>query len=200
MGKKTGIALVAVGAALILAALLLLASNWRTSARAGQVSAQVVEHLAAMAETLPAGSDTPQSTEEMLDPEMPVVEVDGREYVGYLEVPQLELRLPVLAQWSSQGLQIAPCREFGSSRTDDLIIAAHNYPTHFGRLKTLEIGAEVVFTDMDGIRNTYHVAESFILDPTRSQVVYDSDYPLTLYTCTPGGETRQVLMCQRAEG
>lgn len=199
MGKKTGPVLVAMGAALTLAALLLLASNWRTSARAGQISAQVVEHLTEMVESPPPTDDIPQPTEATLDPELPVVTIDGHDYVGYLEFADLELKLPVLAQWSSEGLQIAPCREFGSSRTDDLVIAAHNYSTHFGRLKTLKIGAKVTFTDMDGIENVYTVAETFTLDPTNSAVVYDSDYPLVLYTCTPGGETRQVLMCQRAE-
>ena len=62
-------------------------------------------------------------------------------------------------------LKIAPCRQFGSSRTDDLVIAAHNYESHFGKLTSLTAGDSVTFTDMDGIVNEYVVNKVEVLDP-----------------------------------
>ena len=199
MAKKSGIVLVATGAVLVLAALLLFLGNEWESRRAGQASERLAEELVSMVETLPAPTEGIAPTEATLSPDLPIVEIDGRGYVGYLEVPTLDLRLPVLAEWSNENLQIAPCREFGSSRTDDLIIAAHNYSTHFGKLKNLTPGAVVTFTDMEGIQNTYTVAETFTLDPTQSETVYATPAPLALYTCTPGGEYRQVVLCKRVE-
>ena len=199
MPKKSGIVLVIAGAVLILSALLLFSHNRVEDRHAGQASERLMEQMAPLIQSRPTVPAEEDPTEPTLDPELPVVTIDGNEYVGYLEIPDLELKLPIQASWSYPKLQISPCREYGSSRTDDLIIAAHNYWTHFGRLKTLPEGAKVTFTDMEGIVNRYCVVQVFSLDPSRSEVVYSSGYPLVLYTCNPGGETRVVVLCQREE-
>lgn len=174
---------------LILSALLLLLYNRYEDARAGQEAADL---LAKMRAAMEAGRSD-------LEPELPVVEVDGYGYVGYVEIPALELELPVMAEWDYDRLKIAPCRQFGSSRTDDLVIAAHNYQTHFGRLKELEAGETVRFTDMEGIVNTYAVAKNETLNPTEVDEVQNSGYDLVLYTCTLGGRTRVTVFCNRVE-
>lgn len=191
--RKRGLIPIAAGVVLIVSALLLFAYNRWEDHRAGQASERLMLEMKKVLEEV-AEETIP---EETLDPELPVVTIDGHDYVGYLESWDLELKLPVQAQWSYPNLQISPCRESGSSRVEDLIIAAHNYSTHFGKLKTLPIGSVVTFTDMDGIENFYTIAEIITLDPTKSSVVYDSEYPLVLYTCTPGGETRVVAFCDR---
>ena len=129
--------------------------------------------------------------------EMKVVEIDGYGYIGYLEVPDLSLQLPVMAEWDYKRLKIAPCRQFGAVGTNDLVIAAHNYDRHFGRLKTLQGGESVTFTDMDGIVTSYEVEKVETLKPTAVDEVHNSDYDLVLYTCTLGGKTRVTVLCNR---
>ena len=200
MPKKTGIAIIAVGAALILSALLLLLYNRYEDAHAGQEAesllASVEEAISAQTMDVPtaaAPSPTP------LDPEMPVVMLDGYEYVGYVEIPVLGLKLPVMSEWDYTRLRVAPCRQFGSSRTDDLVIAAHNYENHFGRLKELSKGDTVIFTDMEGLVNTYCVEKIETLAPDAVDAVQNSGYDLVLYTCTKGGKTRVTVFCNREE-
>ena len=200
MPKKTGIAIVAVGAALILSALLLLLYNRYEDAHAGQEAesllASVEEAISAQTMDVPtaaAPSPTP------LDPEMPVVMLDGYEYVGYVEIPVLGLKLPVMSEWDYNRLKLAPCRQFGSSRTDDLVIAAHNYESHFGHLRDLSVGDTVTFTDMEGIVNTYCVEKIETLNPNEVDAVQNSGYDLVLYTCTKGGKTRVTVFCNRKE-
>ena len=199
MFKKTGIIIIAVGAVLILSALLLLLYNRREDARAGQEAesllANVEEAIQAQAnESITAPATAPETSS---DPEMPVVALEGYEYVGYIEIPTLGLKLPVMAQWDYDRLKIAPCRQFGSSRTDDLVIAAHNYESHFGRLKELVRGDTVTFTDMEGIINTYSVEKIETLKPESVDAVENSGYDLVLYTCTLGGKTRVTAFCNR---
>lgn len=111
-------------------------------------------------------ADPPQETEPVeLDATMTVVEINGYDYVGYLSVPKLDLELPVMSDWDYVRLKTAPCRHFGSTKTDDLVIAAHNYQSHFGRLKELEIGDAVTFTDMDGVVIRYEVAGTGTVAP-----------------------------------
>lgn len=200
MSKKAAIALMAAGAALILSALLLFFHNRQEDARAGEEAGrllvQVEAAIDARVDRSPSQGEEPADASE---PEMPVVYLDGYDYVGCIQFPTLELKLPVFADWDYNRLKIAPCRQFGSSRTDDLVIAAHNYESHFGKIGTLALGDEVRFTDMDGIENHYTVSAIEVHDPTDVEAVEHSGHDLVLYTCTYGGKTRIVVFCDRSD-
>lgn len=201
------------GAVLILSALLLFLHNRQEAERAGEeaeiLMADLEQWMQAQETVAPIHRDEPdpeegtepaeEATEETIPAELPVVWVNGYDYVGYLEILALNLKLPVLGEWDYSRLQVAPCRQFGSSRTDDLVIAAHNFARHFGRLRTLSQGDTVTFTDMDGIVNTYAVAEIESIDPENVDAVLNSGHDLALYTCTPGGGTRVAVFCDRVE-
>lgn len=203
--KKSGIVFVIAGAVLILSALSLFFYNRNEDAQAGQEAENLLNDVQAVIqekeETRPVNPEPLEETQsaETLAPEMPVTEIDGYEYVGYLSIPKLELELPVMSEWDYARLKIAPCRQFGSSRTDDLVIAAHNYKNHFGRLSQLESGDAIAFTDMDGIENKYEVILIDTLAPDEVEAVQNSGYDLVLYTCTYGGKTRVTVFCNRMD-
>ena len=205
MPKKTGIAIVTTGAVLILSALLLFFHNRQEDVQAGQKAESLLENVEAVIEAkkikVPVTGKLPDATPSTtpLDPQMPIVMLDGYEYVGYVEIPVLDLKLPVMSEWDYIRLKVAPCRQFGSSRTDDLVIAAHNFENHFGRLKELADGDTVTFTDMDGIVNTYCVEKIETLNPNEVDAVQNSGYDLVLYTCTKDGKTRVTVFCNREE-
>ena len=215
MPNKAGIAIAAVGATLILSALLLFAHNRREDAQAGREAESLLANVEAaiadqmgtdptvrIAPAITAQDRTGESSEpnaEPLAPEMPVIALDGYAYVGYIQIPALELKLPVMADWDYTRLKLAPCRQFGSSRTDDLVIAAHNYESHFGRLKELTGGETVIFTDMDGVVSTYSVTRLETLNPNSVEAVQNSGHDLVLYTCTKGGKTRVTVFCDRVD-
>ena len=136
----------------------------------------------------------------MLNPDMPMpaVTVDGRQYIGVLTVPSLSLSLPVMSEWSYDNLKIAPCRYQGSAYKGDLIVAGHNYRKHFSPLKTLPIGAEIQFTDVDGNQFLYQVADLEVLDKMDVEEMETGDWDLTLFTCTYGGQTRFTVRCEEA--
>lgn len=207
MPERTGIVIIAAGAVLILSSLFLLLHNRYEDARAGRQAEDALASVEAAIVTRPTETNAeivPDETETVpteppIDPEMPTVVINGYAYVGYLELPTLELKLPVMSKWDYTRLQIAPCRQFGSSRTDDLVVAAHNYQNHFGRLKELAVGDAVTFTDMEGIVNTYRVERVETLNPTEVDAVKNSGHALVLYTCTKGGKTRVTVFCDRTE-
>lgn len=133
-----------------------------------------------------------------IDPEisMPTVEVDGHTYVGFLEIPAISRTLPVMDTWSYPNLKIAPNRFVGTVYAHDMIICAHNYDRHFGKIKTLQEGDKVTFTDVYGDRFFYEVSEVTVLQPTDVEEMTDpDDWDLTLFTCTIGGATRVTVRC-----
>lgn len=197
-----------VGAALLLAALLLWVFNTIQAVRAGEKAQDVLGDVKQVMASAPrtTAPSAPQPTEpdasappETTAPpaEMPTVTVGYNDYIGYLHIPSQELELPVMSDWSYDKLNVAPCRQFGSYYTDDLVIAAHNFGSHFGKLKYLIPGDTVTFTDVTGADHNYTVASVQTLQPDDVDAVQNSGHALTLYTCTPGGATRVTVFCDR---
>lgn len=217
--KKTGIIFVAMGAALIIMALLLILYNQNENAHAGieseimltDVQNAINERIAATATENETDLSSGASSEEktgITEDEMPlqaepqresVVFINGYEYIGILSVPSLELELPVISDWDYTKLKFAPCREFGSVITNDLVIAAHNYKNHFGKLDKLKNGGSVTFTDMDGNIVSYSVTSVEKVKATAVEEVQHSGHALTLYTCTLDGMARIAVFCDKTE-
>jgi len=133
--------------------------------------------------------------------EMPSVSVGNHEFIGYLTIPALGLELPVLSQWDGDysKLNIAPCRHYGSTVTDDLVIAGHNYTSHFAYLDQLSVGHTILFTDMNGYTITYSIEKFEVVDPKKAEEIKNSGYDLVLYTCTYSGSTRYTVFANRIE-
>lgn len=191
MPKKSGVILISLGAVLILAALLLFLYNRSEDRRAGQEAESLLED----ARSAMAANADPEPQEE------PAEEITY-DYAGVIAIPDLSLELPVIDQWNYARLKVAPCRQSGAAADGDLVIAAHNYKSHFGYLDRLEPGASVIFTDMEGTVYRYAVEEIRQLEPEDVEdvsSVFSSEYPLVLYTCTPGGKARVAVFCRWAE-
>lgn len=108
-------------------------------------------------EMTPAGATKSTASVPVVDQTMKTLNIEGNEYIGYLSIPDLSLELPVMNQWDYTRLKIAPCLYYGSVFTDDLVIAAHNYKSHFGKLEELSLGSFVDFTDAEGTVHRYRV-------------------------------------------
>lgn len=186
MGKRLGFFACVLGAVLLLLAGGFLLKNHREEIMAEDHARLVLRELE---RAIPA---SPQEV-----PEGSALTVQGEAYCAILSIPALDLTLPVLENWSYPLLKLAPCRQAGSIQTGDLVIAAHNYDSHFGRLSTLEPGTTVLLTDTAGNRYTYILSHLQELSPYSTDRVLSGEYQLVLYTCTPGGSRRIAAFCIR---
>ena len=131
--------------------------------------------------------------------EMPVITIEQEDYIGTLSIPSLDLTLPVLDDWSYPKLKKAPCRYVGSVYQDDMVIAAHNYTTHFGSINKLRAGDTVTFKDAYSNTFIFEVIDLEILQPTDVEAMQTGDWDLTLFTCTIGGSTRVTVRCEKVD-
>lgn len=196
--------LTGVGLLLIAAALLLTVYNIRESDRAGSESEEMVVRMESLTADLPERLETEKKElvpEYVKNPEMemPTVEVNGQECVGMIEIPALGLKLPVISEWSDAKLKKAPCRYSGSAYLKNMIIAGHNYRTHFSGIKRLNPGDSVVFTDADGNVFSYEVAEIETVGGYDIEKMEAGDWDLTLFTCTNKGKARAAVRCREIE-
>lgn len=211
---KKGKGLIITGLLLIAAALCLIGYNVLENCHAGRAAAKALEQLLPlMGETIPEegrytvdygdlseiGAGEIEYPDYLLDSsiEMPTVMIEGLNYIGVLEIPELELKLPIIEEWSYRRLNIAPCLFEGCVYKDDMIICAHNYEYFFGHLHSLSLGSELSFTDVDGNVFRYRVTEITIYTSPYAEEMEEGDWDLTLFTCTVGGAARVMARCER---
>ena len=216
--KKIRKFLIALGTMLILSALFLCVYNLRENNKAFEQSQEVLSELKGLIpEYVPQDTVTEITTsaedfvnpaddlfapyekhEEDVPQPPPPVELDGSYYCGFITLPALGLELPVADGWSYAALRNSPCRYSGSAVENNMIIAAHNYNSHFGRISSLNSGDEVIFTDTEGCPHRYvvdytHYVDGYDIDGMFSG--QEEEWALTLFTCTLSGQSRVTVRC-----
>lgn len=199
--NRVSTALIIIGSLMIAACAALVWWNYHQSSKAKRSADKLqtqVENAIAQQEN--ASSLHPDSSEapaiEAVKKQMPVVEVDGNDCIGYLTVPAADLKMPVFNTFSYDKLNIAPCRYYGSLETDDLVIAGHNFNSGFEKLKQLKKKDTVLFTNMNGETYSYRVEDTEMLKPEQVTDMVQSSYDLSLYTCNYSGSERFTVRCR----
>ena len=189
MHKKKGTVCMIIGALLLLSALALALYNKWDADRAAKASEEIVSEI----------KDNIGNSDKTYD-DMPTVEIDGNIYIGFIDVPTLNLTLPVMLEWDYEKLKISPCRYSGSYLNDDMVIAGHNYARHFSPLKWVDMGTEVYFTNVNGDVYEYYVDNRETIKPDEvDDMITKTDWDLTLFTCTTGGGSRCTIRCTRVK-
>lgn len=146
----------------------------------------------------------PEPTPTPEPPRVPVLEdVGGYQVMARLEIEEIGLELPVIAELCDDALKTAPCLYAGPGTPQDagnIVIVGHNYRgnSHFGRLDELESGAAVQLTDMYGEVYDYEIYDIQIIAPDEVAALddYEGEHGLALITCTTGGKNRLLVKCR----
>ena len=210
MKKAVRICCFAIGTALLLAALFLVLHNVAEDKKGGE---QAKSALNALKMEIPEAP--PEETMQLVEdydlfaeyeeekiPEMETIEIEGNVYIGYIAIPALDVELPVLSEWSYPNLKLSPCRYVGNLYAGDLVLCAHNYSSHFGRIGTLHSEDEIIFTDVKGKKYHYSVTNIEQLPGTAVEDIKfgnAEDWDLTLFTCTLNGQSRVTVRAVREE-
>lgn len=186
MGKWIGVLCVVFGVVCLLGSGGFVVYNrWEDKAAEKTAQALLEDVKSRIDATVPETNETGMAT----------VKVDGYDCIGVLSIPVLELELPVLTEWSYEKLKKAPCLYYGSYYEKNFVIAAHNYPSHFGRLSALQVGDLVFFTDVNGDVYYYEVVLLETLPKEATEEMIAGGFDLSLYTCTSGGGSRVTVRC-----
>ncbi len=190
--KRNGKIVMIAGGILILAALAITLYNVYTENAAGAAANEVLSELNM------DGIAGDYAGDYRLNPDipLPVKTIDGIEYVGTITIPKIDKILPVVAQWSTANSKIAPCVYEGTPYKDNMIIAGHNYKTHFGPIDNLKQGDTVIFEDMDGNVFNYRVLYTELIDGSDTESMIAGQWDLTLFTCNYSGGSRITVRCK----
>lgn len=204
MKKIRGWYWIMIGAMLLIAALLLVLYNIQQDYRGAETAQEILPALQAKMTTtvseedrqvLSLEEDWLEEYTEELPPEEVLIEVDGKTYIGTISIPSLGIELPVLSAWSYSNLKLAPCRYAGTIVEGNLILAAHNYRSHFGKIGNLNSGDLLYLTDGSGVLHTYEVVQTELIAGHDVPAMESNaeDWDLTLFTCTMSGRNRVTV-------
>ena len=157
-------------------------NNYFESAGAGKTSKNITKKFITTEETASENGIT-------------VKNVDGHNYAGIIVIPAINIHLPVMSDIKNGDLKISPCRYSGDIGSRNLVIAGHNYRTHFGKLTNLKLNDEVYFFDAENQKTEYYVSGIEILPASAVKRMTDGESPLTLFTCTLSGADRYTVRC-----
>ncbi|MBP1736602.1 MAG: hypothetical protein H6Q60_483 [Oscillospiraceae bacterium] len=205
---KRGLISVLFGFAFLLGALGFQLYNSWEDAQAGkaadtllsQVELQIQDNSQATSgesdeESIPGGSALSELIDASLTENVPSYSQD---LLGMIEIPSLNLTLPIQQEYSLANLKVSPCRFTNEGTLDRLVICGHNYKTHFGKLSHLTSGDSVVLTTMDGTVYHFTVTEVTDINSNDWDSLETGDWDLSLFTCTLGGQMRVLVRCTLA--
>ncbi|MDD2992023.1 MAG: sortase [Pygmaiobacter sp.] len=125
-----------------------------------------------------------------------MADVQAQGLLGTISIPAFDIELPVQSEYEFEGLKESPMRYQGTGgEIARLVLCAHNYKAHFGRIGELQPGDEVDLTAMDGTSYKLQVSEVFTIGAWGAENLQTGDWDLSLFTCTPSGKNRVLVRC-----
>ena len=130
---------------------LLLFSQLRADAARKENAAVVAEINTIFSTRYPGVMDT------YLNMDMPVMELNGQDYIGVVEIPAFGLSVPIGSSWDAGKVTSFPCRFWGTVYDGSLVIGGSDQPGQFDCLDRIQDGSIVTVGDMTGMEFTYVV-------------------------------------------
>ena len=115
--------------------------------------------------------------------------------MGILYIPQLKIQLPVCSDFNMKNLSSYPCIYSGNTSDKNIIIAAHNYDSHFGNIISLDAGDKIIMKTVSGKEIIYEVFSTDIIPGDMPGDMMSGEWDMTLFTCTKNGKDRIAVRC-----
>lgn len=127
--------------------------------------------------------------EQRADNDMPVMELDGTDFVGMLELAGRHYKQPVAAQWDTSLFAYRPARFTGSVYDGSLVIGGD-----FDFAGEIDAGEQITFTDMTGRAFSYTATHISHAQSADAQSLTSKEGALTLFTKKDGAYL--IITCE----
>lgn len=159
--------------------------------------------IVANADNIPEETDTPQETEQNpVETEQPVKKRPTYNYIGILEIPNINLKqgfLDINSKYNHVDYNIAIIQTSTYPDVDkgNFILASHSgnsYISYFKNLYKLGVG-DYAYIYYNNIKYTYQIVNIYNVEKTGKVAIYRNSNAtcLTLITCTKDSDTEQTV-------
>ena len=189
--SKLRTALTCVGIVLILSAVGLLVFSKISISRAQDNAQKIVSEMYSLMPEVTDGAP-----DERANPSMPMLQLDGKNFVGIIEVPQFGTRLPIYGKWERSQVTKYPCRYTGSVYSDVLVIGGSDNEGQLDFVKEISNDDSVYITDTTGIRYKYTVYDINRTKDVSAEYLTKSDARLVLFARNTYSFDYTVIYCK----
>ena len=180
------------GACLIAVAAVIFAL-WQWNVNSARKSAEV--YLQSLYDLMPTVEGA--VVEERQNNAMPTLSVKDTDFVGIIEVPKYQSKLPVCAQWGK--LTKYPCVFSGSVYDRTMKIGATTQKGQYDFYKEISVGDALFFTDAQGNRYAYTVTDLHYKKQVQETDLNENKSDLTLFLKNVYDFEYLVIDCNVAE-
>lgn len=130
----------------------------------------------------------------------------GFTMLGYIEIPKISVKLPILARTSERALNTSVCYHFGPglNQVGNTVIFGHNYRdgSFFSNLGKVENNDSIFITDETGKRLEYKVYNTYQTTAEDAEYFYRDTAgkrEISLSTCTDDVQSRTIVWAKETE-
>lgn len=127
------------------------------------------------------------------------IDYKGFEVVGIIEIPKINIKYPIINKTNDTTMKYSITKFSGCeiNQIGNFVVAGHNNlnGTMFGKVKKLEVGDEIILTDLYNNSITYEIFDKYSVDPNDVSIlesVQKDAKEVTLITCTNGHLNRLI--------
>ena len=128
--------------------------------------------------------------------EMPVLQVDNKDYVCLLEVPDFDVEIPINNNWDKVLFAKTPSRFWGSAYDGSLVIGCNNVSGQLNFCSKIDLGEKIVITDMLGTEFSYKVAKIERIKSPKFEEISSKEYAFTIFQQEKLSSTYIIVRCQ----
>ena len=190
--KKSSLILMILGIVLITAAVTVVAFSQLSAGKAESDCKALVVKLRGLMPLIHTGE-----MDDRVEMAMPMVEVNGKNYVGIIQLPKYDVELPVSAQWDANAITANPCRYTGSIYDGTFIIGGSDNSGQFDFMKLITMGDEISVTDMTGSQYRYTVTWVEKTKDVSTEALSGGDDVLVLFARNTYSTDYTIVRCAR---
>lgn len=121
------------------------------------------------------------AADDRVNQEMPMLETDGVNYIGILEVPKFGCTLPIGGIWDSRRITRYPHRFTGSVYDATLVIGGSDQAGQLDFVTVITTGDVLFIVDTEGNRYSFQVEEVTTTKDVSRENLCAEEYDLTLF-------------------
>ena len=135
------------------------------------------------------------SPEAYANSDMPVLQLNGKDFSGLIRFPAYGVCLPMGSSWDGYSIYAYPCRFWGSVYDHSLIIGGSSQKGQFDFFDRLVPGDALVVTDMVGAQFSYEVSRIDRRNHADMETFLETDSDLVLFARDNGTLDYMIVRC-----
>lgn len=165
-----------IGIVIVLCAVVLVINTEFSSKSSIRKNKEIVQELYSLMPEISGGF-----LDDRIDTTMPLLEINGENFAGVIEIPKFNRTLPICGIWDRSKIKQFPCVYTGSIYDNSLIIGGCDETGHFDFMKTISEGDIVFVTDTTGARFSYTIQKIEVTKDVSSNNLISGNYNLVLF-------------------